>query len=120
MLADSRLLHRFWAEALFTAAYLINRSPTKTLGDKTPFEAWYGKKPNVNHLQVFGCSAYIHIPKDERSPKPRSAFSCGTVPQGRATVFMTRRHQVSSMVMMLSSMNPQGDMDVKRRNVSSK
>lgn len=35
MLADSRLPHRFWAEALSTAAYLINRSPTKTLGDKT-------------------------------------------------------------------------------------
>ena len=28
MLADSRLLHRFWAEALSTAAYLINRSPS--------------------------------------------------------------------------------------------
>ena len=66
MLADSRLPHSFWAEALSTAAYLINQSPTKTLGDKTPFEAWYGKKPNVNHLRVFGCSAYIHVPKDER------------------------------------------------------
>ena len=52
MLADSRLLHGFWAEALSTAAYVINRSPMKTLGDKTPFEAWYGKKPNVNHLHV--------------------------------------------------------------------
>ena len=50
MLADSRLPHRFWAEALSTAAYLINRSPTKTLDGKTPFQAWYGKKPNVNHL----------------------------------------------------------------------
>ena len=40
------------------------------------------------------------------------------VPQGRATVFTTRRHQVSSIVVMLSSMNPQGD--VKKRNDSSK
>ena len=65
MLADSRLPHSFWAEALSTAAYLINRSPTKTLDGKTPFQAWYGKKPNVNHLRVFGCSAYIH-PRPER------------------------------------------------------
>jgi transposase InsO family protein len=36
MLVDAKLPHRFWAEALSTAAYLINRSPTKTLGDKTP------------------------------------------------------------------------------------
>ncbi len=39
MLADSKLPHRFWAEALSTASYLLNRSPTKTLGDETPFEA---------------------------------------------------------------------------------
>ena len=57
MLADSRLPHKFWAEALSTAAYLLNRSPTKALHNKTPFEAWFGKQPNVNHLRVFGCSA---------------------------------------------------------------
>ena len=45
MLADSKLPHQFWAEALSTASYLLNRSPTKTLGDETPFEAWVGKKP---------------------------------------------------------------------------
>ena len=50
MLADSRLPHKFWAEALSTAAYLVNRSPTKSLHGKTPFEALYGKRPNVNHL----------------------------------------------------------------------
>ena len=76
MLADSRLPHRFWAEALSTAAYLINRSPTKTLDGKTPFQAWYGKKPNVNHLRVFGCSAYIHVSKDERKKLDPKAKKC--------------------------------------------
>ena len=76
MLADSRLPHRFWAEALSTAVYLINRSPTKSLSDETPFEAWHGKKPNVKHLRVFGCSAYIHIPKDERNKLDPKAKKC--------------------------------------------
>ena len=76
MLADSRLPHRFWAEALSTTAYLINRSPTKTLDGKTPFQAWYGKKPNVNHLRVFGCSAYVHVPKDERKKLDPKAKKC--------------------------------------------
>ena len=67
MLVDSGLPHRFWVEALSTAAYLINRSPTKTLSDMTPLQAWFGKKPNVKHLRVFGCAAYPHVPKDERS-----------------------------------------------------
>ena len=76
MLADSRLPQRFWAEALSTAAYMINRSPTKALDDKTPFEAWYGKKPNVNHLRVFGCSAYTHVPKDQRKKLDSKAKGC--------------------------------------------
>ena len=41
MLADSGLPQKFWAEALSTAAYLINRSPTRSLAGKTPFEAWF-------------------------------------------------------------------------------
>ena len=76
MLADSRLPQKFWAEALSTAAYLINRSPTKALDDKTPFEAWYGKKPNVSHLRVLGCSAYTHVPKDERKKLDSKAKGC--------------------------------------------
>ena len=76
MLADSRLPRRFWAKALSTAASLINRSPTKTLDGKTPFQALNGKKPNVNHLWVFGCSAYIHVPKDERKKLDPKAKKC--------------------------------------------
>ena len=40
------------------AIYLLNRSPTKSLKGKTPFEAWYGKKPGVRHLRTFGCIAF--------------------------------------------------------------
>ena len=66
MLSDAKLPHKFWAEALATAVYLRNRSPTKPVTGMTPLEAWTGKKPNVKHLQIFGCTAYAHIPKDER------------------------------------------------------
>ena len=40
MLIDSKLPHRFWAEALATAAYLRNRCPTKAVNGMTPHEAW--------------------------------------------------------------------------------
>ena len=36
----------------------MNQSPTKSLNGKTPFEAWFGKKPGVKHLRMFGCVAY--------------------------------------------------------------
>lgn len=76
MLDDSKLPHRFWAEALATAAYLVNTSPTKTIGDKTPFEAWFGKKPCVKHIQVFGCVTYSHISKDEWKKLDSKATKC--------------------------------------------
>ncbi len=67
MLIDAKLPNKFWAEAVSTAAYLKNRSPSRVIEDKTPFEVWHGYKPKVDHLRVFGCDAYSHIPKDERS-----------------------------------------------------
>ncbi|KAG6476133.1 hypothetical protein ZIOFF_065369 [Zingiber officinale] len=50
---------RFWGEAVRHAVYLLNRLPTKALGDHTPFEAWMGRKPHLAHLRVFGCVAYV-------------------------------------------------------------
>jgi transposase InsO family protein len=49
----------FWGEAVRTTVYLLNRSPTKALESRTPFEAWHGKTPKVNHLRVFGCLAHV-------------------------------------------------------------
>ena len=76
MLADSELPKSFWAEALATAVYLRNRSPTKPVEGKTPYEAIYGEKPKVKHLRVFGCTAYSHIPKDERQKLDAKARKC--------------------------------------------
>ena len=66
MLLDAKLPHDFWAEAISTTAYLRTRSPTSAVEGTTPHEAWYGKKPRVEHLRVFGCAAYVHVQKDER------------------------------------------------------
>nr|ABB47015.1 retrotransposon protein, putative, unclassified [Oryza sativa Japonica Group] len=62
----------FWGEAVVTAVYIHNRSPTKALDGRTPYEAWHGRKPAVSHLRVFGCLAFAkelgHIGKlDDKS-----------------------------------------------------
>lgn len=67
MLEDSQLDERMWAEAANTAVYLINRSPTKKILGKTSYEAWYGQKPNLGYLRVFGSIAYVHIPDEKRT-----------------------------------------------------
>ncbi|PNX79108.1 copia-type polyprotein, partial [Trifolium pratense] len=45
MLKGKGLPNNFWAEAVSSAVYILNRSPTKAVRDRTPFEAWHGRKP---------------------------------------------------------------------------
>ena len=76
MLDDSKLPKKFWAEALNTAVYLRNRSPTKSIDNKTPYEKLFGCKPNVKNFKIFGCTAYCHIPKDERRKLDNKSKKC--------------------------------------------
>jgi transposase InsO family protein len=54
MLSGVGLGQEFWAEAVGTACYLVNKSPSSALDDNTPQEVWTGKKPSLTHLKVFG------------------------------------------------------------------
>jgi hypothetical protein len=76
MLNGAELGHEFWAEAVGTTCYLVNQSPSLALDDKTPHEVWTGKKPSVQHLRVFGCDSYVHIPKENRSKLDKKAEKC--------------------------------------------
>jgi hypothetical protein len=49
----------FWGEAVTTAVYVLNRAHTRSVDGMTPYEAWYGKKPAVDHLRVFGCVVHV-------------------------------------------------------------
>ena len=59
MLKSMNVPARFWGEAVSTVVYVLNRCPTKSLDNVTPFEAWHKKKPNVSHLRTFGCVAHV-------------------------------------------------------------
>jgi hypothetical protein len=72
LLKQRGMLVVFWGEAVVTAVYILNRSPTNVLNGRTSYEAWHGRKPAVSHLRVFGCLAFAkklgHIGKlDDRS-----------------------------------------------------
>ncbi|BBG99019.1 BURP domain-containing protein, partial [Prunus dulcis] len=52
MMFEKGMPLEFWAETVNTAVYVLNRSPTKALDKKTPFEAYSGRKPGLKHLRV--------------------------------------------------------------------
>ncbi|KAG8479622.1 hypothetical protein CXB51_029429 [Gossypium anomalum] len=73
LLFEKKLPKNLWAEAVNTAVYLQNRLPTKALEQKIPFEGWFGFKRSVQHLRVFGCLCYAHIPAVKRDKLSKRA-----------------------------------------------
>ena len=67
MLHDQDLPKNLWAEAARTTVYVQNHTPHKVLENKTPEEVFSSMKPEISHLKIFGCTVYIHIPKEKRT-----------------------------------------------------
>lgn len=67
LLADSDLPASYWGYAALYAAHVRNRIPTTTLPrNMTPYERFYGAKPDLSLLRVFGCLCFPIIPKELR------------------------------------------------------
>ncbi|THH15011.1 hypothetical protein EUX98_g9529 [Antrodiella citrinella] len=67
MLQEAGLPDTFWGEALAAAVHVLNCCPTSALAGKTPYEVWHGRKPDLAHLRVWGCTAYVHVQRDKRT-----------------------------------------------------
>ncbi|GJY45328.1 putative ribonuclease H-like domain-containing protein [Tanacetum coccineum] len=59
MLADSFLPNTFWAEAVSTACYVLNRVLVTKPQNKTPYELITGKIPIISYIRPFGCHVTI-------------------------------------------------------------
>lgn len=73
MLLESKLPPTFWGEAIATANYVRNRSPSRSVKGNTPYEILFGSKPNISYFKIFGSKAYV-LNKDPTKGKfePRS------------------------------------------------
>jgi len=67
MLSKAKLPKHFWGEAMYMAVHVINLSPVVALNSEVLNKIWFGKNVKYDHLRVFGCKAFVHVPKDERS-----------------------------------------------------
>ena len=59
MLCENGLPKYFWAEAVNTSCYVLNRVLFKKMWNKTPYEIWKDKKPNVLYFRVFRCKYFV-------------------------------------------------------------
>jgi len=68
MLDDAGLSMKYWAFAVSVAVYRKNRTPTRSVVGKTPYEAWHGSgtKPSMKQLRVLGCLAFMHVQKEKQ------------------------------------------------------
>uniref|UniRef100_A0A2N9GBD9 Integrase catalytic domain-containing protein n=1 Tax=Fagus sylvatica TaxID=28930 RepID=A0A2N9GBD9_FAGSY len=67
----------FWADAVLTAAYLLNRMPSRILKGKSPFEMFFpGKNPFSVPPRVFGCVSFVHNHSPNRDKLDPRAHKC--------------------------------------------
>ncbi|CEG49080.1 gag-pol polyprotein [Plasmopara halstedii] len=64
-------------DAIMTAMFIRNRCPWRANNlEKSPYELWTAKKPLLASLKVFGCHAFVHVPKEKRSKLDAKAVLC--------------------------------------------
>ncbi|XXG61102.1 hypothetical protein AAC387_Pa04g2839 [Persea americana] len=76
LLLESSVPTRFWVEALATAVHLINRMPTTTLENQSPYYRLYKTTPSYDDLHVFGSTCFVHLPSSERTKLTAQSAQC--------------------------------------------
>ena len=69
LMIEANMPDSMWNEAYKTAGYIANRTPTKRLGWRTPFEMFTKSVPAMAHMHPFGCRAYPLIHKIKKLDK---------------------------------------------------
>ena len=96
------LLLSFWGYALETVAFTLNRAPSKSV-DTTPYELWFGKKPKLSFLKVWGCDAYVKkFQPDKLEPKSEK---CVFIEYPKVTIGYTFYHRSESKI-FVAKMDP--------------
>jgi hypothetical protein len=73
---------QLWVDVVDTIVYLINKGPSSSLDGIIPKEEWTGKKVNYSFLKTFGCEAFVHIDKENRTNLESKSKKCTFIGYG--------------------------------------
>uniref|UniRef100_A0A2N9FDF9 Integrase catalytic domain-containing protein n=1 Tax=Fagus sylvatica TaxID=28930 RepID=A0A2N9FDF9_FAGSY len=77
LLLSSKVPVPFWGEAVLTTAHAINRIPSPTISNQTPYECLFGSPPHYQHLRSFSSAYFILLqPYEHNKLEPRSHLCC--------------------------------------------
>ena len=99
MMSLTNLPLSFWGYALETAAFTLNKAPSKSV-EVTPSELWFGKKPKLSFLKVWVCDAYV-----KKLQIRRQELCLHRIPKGDSWVHLLsqiRRQDIRCLVWILS------------------
>ena len=80
---------QYWPDTVGTSVYLLNRMPSRVLEFQTPLQTLerYVKIPSALHIppKIFGCVAFVHVPKHQRTKLDPCAIRCVLLGYGSHT-----------------------------------
>ena len=91
----------FWGYALETAAFILNRVPSKSV-EKTPYELWNRKCPNLSFLKIWGCDAYVKRQvSDKLAAKSDKCFFVGYLKEAKGYYFYNQSRRKCWLLVMV-------------------
>ena len=84
MLEDAGLSKNLWTDAIIAACYIKNRFTSSS--KSTPHELWFGTKPDVSGLRIYGCTAFLHVPREKRKALDDVSEECILIGYGSGNI----------------------------------
>lgn len=84
-----RSILELWGKFLKSAIHVLNRTfscnPSSSSSTKTPHEVLFNEKPDISHLRIIGCRAYVHVPAANHRKLEPKRIPCWLVGYGDST-----------------------------------
>ena len=98
LLFESGLPIELWSNLVETATYLKNRSPTRALKGKTPYEFLYKRRPDLSNIKIIGCKSWVAIPKEKLQKLDSRSVECRLIGYAASTQYILYQVDIEKVI----------------------